>query len=333
MKVLYMVFMILGCFMGAGFVSGREIACYFSTFGKYSIIGVVIAIILMFLLIYFFFQLSYSCNSFDSFVCAYFNKSGKVINWLFALCLFILSSSMFAGSLVIAETINVSKIIFALITAILAYLVVMGNTQLLKKINFILVPIIILTMFMVCVGQTYVNINYGSLILSILGSTNYVFMNIVTLGLLILETGRECTRKQALIVSAISSLIIGIILFVCNNAILANNLLSVPMPMLALATKKGFWVWIITAITIWIGLFTTVISTMFVLSNYVNKYIGNYSLTLIMLLVLTCITSTFGFDFLVAYVYWIIGIVGVILVLKVMCEKTRKIFRVKRLKY
>lgn len=333
MKVLYMVFMILGCFMGAGFVSGREIACYFSTFGKCSFLGVIIAIILMFLLIYFFFRLSCSCSSFDSFVCTYFSKSGKVINWLFALCLFILSSSMFAGSLAIAETVNISKIIFALITAILAYLVVIGNIGLLKKINFILVPIIILTMFFVCVGQVNVSVNYGSLVLSILGSTNYVFMNIVTLGLFILETGRECSRKQALIVSAISSIIIGVLLFVCNNAIIVNNLLSVPMPMLALATKKGFWVWVVTAITIWIGLFTTVISTMFVLSNYVNKYVGNYSLTLIMLLALTCIASTFGFAFLVAYVYWIIGIVGVILVFKVICEKTRKTFRVKRLKY
>lgn len=333
MKVLYMVFMILGCFMGAGFVSGREIACYFSTFGKYSFLGVIIAIILMFLLIYFFFRLSCSCSSFDSFVCTYFSKSGKVINWLFAMCLFILSSSMFAGSLAIAETVNISKIIFALITAILAYLVVIGNIGLLKKINFILVPIIILTMFFVCVGQVNVSVNYGSFVLSILGSTNYVFMNIVTLGLFILETGRECSRKQALIVSAISSVIIGVLLFVCNNAIIVNNLLSVPMPMLALATKKGFWVWVVTAITIWIGLFTTVISTMFVLSNYVNKYVGNYSLTLIMLLALTCIASTFGFAFLVAYVYWIIGIVGVILVFKVICEKTRKTFRVKRLKY
>ena len=333
MKVLYMIFMILGCFFGAGFVSGREIACYFSTFGKYSFLGVIIAIILMFLLIYFFFRLSCSCSSFDSFVCTYFSKSGRVINWLFALCLFILSSSMFAGSLAIAETVNISKIIFALITAILAYLVVIGNIGLLKKINFILVPIIILTMFFVCIGQANVSVNYGSFVLSILGSTNYVFMNIVTLGLFILETGRECSRKQALIVSAISSVIIGVLLFVCNNAIIANNLLSVPMPMLALATKKGFWVWVITAITIWIGLFTTVISTMFVLSNYVNKYVGNYSLTLIMLLALTCITSTFGFAFLVAYVYWVIGIVGVILVFKVICEKTRKKFRVKRLKY
>lgn len=333
MKVLYMVFMILGCFIGAGFVSGREIACYFSTFGKYSFLGVIIAIILMFLLIYFFFRLSCSCSSFDSFVCTYFSKSGKVINWLFALCLFILSSSMFAGSLAIAETVNISKIIFALITAILAYLVVIGNIGLLKKINFILVPIIILTMFFVCVGQVNVSVNYGSLVLSILGSTNYVFMNIVTLGLFILETGREYSRKQALIVSAISSIIIGVLLFVCNNAIIVNNLLSVPMPMLALATKKGFWVWVVTAITIWIGLFTTVISTLFVLSNYVNKYVENYSLTLIMLLALTCVASTFGFAFLVAYVYWIIGIVGVILVFKVICEKTRKTFRVKRLKY
>lgn len=323
MKIIYMVCMILGCFMGAGFVSGREIACYFSTFGKYSYLGVIIAITFMFLLTYFFFRLSRSTSSFDSFVCKYFAKSGKIINWLFALCLFILSSSMFAGSLVIAETINVNQIIFALITAILCYFVVIGNVGVLKKINLILVPIIVITMFLVCVSYPINTTNGGSVVLSVLGSCNYVFMNIVTLGLIILETGREYTKRQSIIISLISSSIIGVLLLVCNNAIIANNLTTVPMPMLALATKKGYLVWIITAIAIWIGLFTTVISTMFVLSNYVNKYIGNYKLTLIMMIVFTCISSCFGFSFIVAYVYWVIGIVGVILVFQVIIHERK----------
>ena len=54
MKIIFMTVLILGSFLGAGFVSGREIASYFSVFGKYSWIGVIIAILLIFGLLYLF---------------------------------------------------------------------------------------------------------------------------------------------------------------------------------------------------------------------------------------------------------------------------------------
>ena len=95
------------------------------------------------------------------------------------------------------------------------------------------------------------------------------------------------------------------------------------MPILTLATKKGFVTWVITAITIWIGLFTTIISCIFVLSNFVNNYVKNYKLTLVMLLVLTLLFSTFGFDFIVGYIYWIIGFIGIFVVLRVLFAKKK----------
>ena len=322
MKVVFMIFMILGCFLGAGFVSGREIACYFSAFGKYSYIGIVLACVLMFFLIYMFFRLSKTTNTFDSFVCRYFGKSGAIINWLFALCLFILTSSMFAGSLAIAETINISKIIFALITAVACYFVVIGNVKIIEKISIILVPIIIVVMICICGFKTF-QFYDGDFFLSILSSSNYVFMNIVTLGLFVLETGHSYTKKQSIVVSLTCSIIVFVMLILCNNAIINFDLTQMSMPVLAMSTQKGFVPWIITAITIWIGLFTTIISCVFVLGNFLNKYVKNYKLTIFFTLLATLACSNFGFAFLVGYVYWIIGFVGVILVAKVIIQEKK----------
>ena len=57
-----MIVMVLGCFFGAGLTSGKEIATYFSVFGKYSNLGVVLATACMFGLMYLFFRLSTKVN-------------------------------------------------------------------------------------------------------------------------------------------------------------------------------------------------------------------------------------------------------------------------------
>ena len=276
----------------------------------------------MFFLIYMFFRLSKTTNTFDSFVCRYFGKSGAIINWLFALCLFILTSSMFAGSLAIAETINISKIIFALITAVACYFVVIGNVKIIEKISIILVPIIIVVMICICGFKTF-QFYDGDFFLSILSSSNYVFMNIVTLGLFVLETGHSYTKKQSIVVSLTCSIIVFVMLILCNNAIINFDLTQMSMPVLAMSTQKGFVPWIITAITIWIGLFTTIISCVFVLGNFLNKYVKNYKLTIFFTLLATLACSNFGFAFLVGYVYWIIGFVGIILVAKVIIQEKK----------
>ena len=315
-----MIVMVLGCFLGAGFVSGKEISTYFSVFGKYSNLGIVLATLLMFFLIYFFFRLSTKTNTFDKFVTMYFGKAGILINWLFALCLFVLTSSMFAGSLVIAKTINTNSIIFALITAVCCYLVVVGNVDVIQKISLLLVPIIIIVICYVCGFPHSLNITNGEPLLCAISSTNYVFMNIVTLGLFILEIGHSYSRKQALVISAMCSILIGLLLFICNNAIIRTHVENSSMPILTLASTKGFFVWIVSAITIWIGLFTTIISCVFVLGNFVNNYISNYKLTIILIIIMAMLCSNFGFDFIVGYIYWIIGFVGFFVVVKVILD-------------
>ena len=330
MKILKMTCLILGCFLGAGFVSGREIASYFSVFKGYSILGIVIAMVLLFLLTKLFFKLSEKTNTFSGFVNNYFGSGGKVINWLLGLCLFILISSMFAGSMALSKTINFNEILFAIITASACYFVVVGNLKLLENINIVLVPIIILVLAIVCGLHSTLPSGFeggfNDLILSITCSTNYVLMNIVTLGLLILETGHEYTKKEATWVSIISSLIIGILLFICNAAIMKYGVKDTALPVLAIATCKGFATWAITAITIWIGLFTTIISCVFVLSRFLSNYIKNLKLNVFIILIFTLLFSMCGFVIMVSYVYWVIGIVGLIIILNVVRKEMRPKF-------
>ena len=86
MKVFACVFMILGCFMGAGFVSGREVSAYFSKFGSCSVYSIILVTILLFVLILFFLLLSRKTDSFESFARLYFGRFHIIANWLLAFC-------------------------------------------------------------------------------------------------------------------------------------------------------------------------------------------------------------------------------------------------------
>jgi len=328
MKVLTLVFLIFGCFLGAGFVSGKEIATYFSKFGKFSPVAIIFAGILLFLLIYFFLRLSNKTNSFSKFILFYFGKYGLIINILFAICLFILTSSMLAGSITIAKVLNINHVILAFLTIIICYISVIGNENCLSKINLILMPAILVIMLIVC-GMDFNFQGFdGNIFLSIISSGNYVLINIVTLGLFILEIGYKYTNKQKLLAALFSSIIICFFMFICNSAIINNNLLNASMPILELAQSKSLILSIITAIVVWCGLITTIISCVFLLANYLNNYINNYKITVALILISALICSNFGFDFMVNYIYSIIGLIGLFLVICILC-KERETFVVK----
>ena len=325
MQILILTFMMLGCFLGAGFVSGREIASYFSRFGEYSILAIILAGILLFVLIYFFLWLSNRTNAFYKFIAFYFGKFGNIINVLFALSLFILTSSMIAGSMSIADAFHCSPYLFAILTIVCSYLIVVGNEKLISKINVILVPIIIITIVAVYGIEFDVNVGYGNLFLSLFQSVNYVLINIVTLGLYILQIGHKYSGRQKLFAAILTSGIITILMLICNSEIIGNNLVDDAMPMLTLSNNISSVLGILSGVMIWCALLTTIVSCVYLLANYLHSFIRNYKLCVFIILLAGLMCSVFGFSFIVNYIYAIIGVVGLVLVLTV-AKKEKEIF-------
>lgn len=329
MKVLSLVFMILGCFLGAGFVSGREIASYFSRFGDFSTIAIFIAGVLFFITLYLFLRLSSKASNFSAFISIYFGKYGVIITSLFSLCVFILIGSMLAGTRSIASTLNISSMTITIFTLILCYVSVIGNEKLLSKINLYLMPIILIVILIVCgVNLNTNSITANRVFVSLVSSANYVFINIVTLGLFVLEIGNQYSNSQKLCASIISSVIIIFFMLIINNNIISNGLVYSSMPILELAKRSGNLLSTITAITIWGGLFTTIISCVFVLGNFLNKIFKNYKLTVALILISALVFSYIGFNFIVNYIYSIIGVMGMIFLIFI-CKKERENFVVK----
>lgn len=325
MRVISLVFMLLGCFLGAGFVSGKEVATYFSVFGKSSILGIIVLSVLIFILLMFFLSLSNRVENFKNFVNVYFGKLAHVINFLFAFTMLIFIGSMFAGNYVIANTLKINKFVLLLITIILTFCFASKKSSGLSKLNLILMPIVICVLMYLTFSRTVNLGGSGNGISAIFTAINYVLINIVPLGIFILDIrgDKKYSKKEIVLISLITTMIIGILLAVYNNAITSNNLQHSTMPILEISKNKGFLISLITALSIWLGLLTTLVSCVFVLSNYINSYLRNYSLSLFLSISLGVIVSFMGFDIIVNYVYTIIGIIGLIVIISVIFQEKR----------
>lgn len=321
MRVLIGVCMIMGCFLGAGFVSGREIASYFSRFGESSIYAIIVAILLLFVLIFAFLFLSSKVSNSGDFCRFYFGKFHKVVHFLMSISVLIVLGSMFAGTESLGETLDISTTLFVLMITILACFLIMGNINSLQKINLILIPfILVIVVFVTCrrVGEC----NFaGNIMYAIASGGNYVLINIVSLGMFLLEIGHKYTRKERILISIISSVVIGVMLFLINNAILDDVLIDKTFPTLVMASSSKI-LYICMHLSIFFGLFTTLISNALIFTNYLNTFIHSRFISCICTLGLGLILSLLGFKEIIGYVYWLIGLIGgVMLVVVIFKEK------------
>jgi len=155
MKIISGVCLILGCFFGAGFVSGREIAFYFSRFGWASLLSVVLTVLLFFVLVLFFFRVSNNVSGMNDFCNVYFGRASRLVDWLLAICVLITSGSMIAGTRSLAESLNFDETFFLIMTIILTFLVVVGNVKSLSRVNMLMVPFLIIVFIIETSLQLY----------------------------------------------------------------------------------------------------------------------------------------------------------------------------------
>ena len=307
--------------MGAGFVSGREVACYFSQYGSASYLSCVICGIIYFLLTMFFFAISNKVKNTNEFISVYFKKTGFIVEWLLAICILIFTGSMLAGTGALAKALGYNQFIIILTTIILTFFVVINNIKGLSNINLILVPILIIVLVFTISAGNYKPINNDKLLHAITSGGVYVFINIVTLGLLIIEIGYKYSIKEKLAISLITTIIITSLLIGVNYSIISNDLTDNIMPNLFLSSRNSV-LYITVQIGIYLGLFTTLISNVFLLSGFISKYIKSKIRSVAISLGLGLLISLCGFDNIIGYIYVFIGITGVIVVVASLC-KTR----------
>jgi len=305
MKLFSLIFLILGNFIGAGFASGKEIFAYFARFGYVSLLSVVLI----------FFLLGYLFKK-----CLYLGKFSSDNNLLnkniIISCSIITMAAMLSGSFNVGNDYSLFIGIAFFILFIIIYIFVMyRGLNCISIINFILVPIMIIfivinLIFNLKVCNYNFDFKYLSAGQSILYSIVYISMNMFSLGCFLIEIGKNYSLKQIKIASRLSSFIICIIIsfaIICFNQNGITNKINVPMQLLA--KNLGGFFYNIFSLVLLFSMFTTLISSGFVIKSVLKDKDKNYKKIIIPFIFSLCI-SILGFNFIINKLYFLVGIFG-----------------------
>ncbi len=302
---------------------GQEIYSFFYTFGKWGILGIITASILLGVIIYKTLIISKknNLNNYNELLNKIIKnkKIQKIIKII--INIFLISSFyiMIAGfSAYFYQEYKINKIISSILLVILCYITFNKKAEKIIQINTILIPIIII--IFIIFGINNINkIENKNLIqttnnyLWIISAIIYTSYNSITLiGLTGIMNKHLKSKKNCMQVAILTSIIImslGIIIYL----LLINMDKQVEIPMLYIANKFGGIYKYLYSITILIAIFTTAISEGYSFLENVSKNNKKiYKCLNIIMCILAVPISLLGFANLVNIVYPIFGLIGML---------------------
>lgn len=317
--------LIVATIVGAGFASGRELIAFFGKFGYAAIPIAVLSAILLFLTLALFMSVGsiIKPNTMEEFNRAVFGKFAPVIDFVLLFNFLIVLATMFAGadSLWKIELFGKNLPVLSVFTAVLTFIIVYKGFDAMLDVNAVLVPVIlymalIISIFSLTHPVPY-EMNYSDNIgLMLFFTAIYIAMNII------LSAGVITTIKlplsDQLKGAGIGSFVIGVFVAILTAAIMAAgiNAYNSDMPVMDIASRMNMS--FVAGIIIWAGIFTTILTSVYTLNSWMQSFIKNKALSLMLILVVCLVISRLGFKTIVDSFYPISGVIGLLYILGVL---------------
>ncbi len=322
-KALSISFVFIGLVIGAGFASGKEIFRYFCIPSQTDMTGTVLATIGFGLMCYIIMQLSQECNtpnlkSFITEVAGNFSKVAELFMSLFMFCGFFIMLA--ACGVLFEENFHLPPVCGILFLAVVCFVVFAFDVQGLVAFNAILVPLMIAGMLYICFASIHSAIPTFSFFEKLetnplVSSLCYVSYNTVTAAAVLVPLSRSSTKKQIISASAVSSAVLGFLIYLswlCMN-LQFDSLVHSEMPLLVLATQKGAVSSYVYTSVLFMALCTTAVSHGFGLLSKLSFSKKSYRICAAALLCLLGIPfAGLGFSKLVTNLYAAFGYAGFI---------------------
>lgn len=240
-------FLYIGTVIGAGFASGREIALFF---GDTAPLNVALTAVFMAVPE----ALFLVAGKLDAL------PSGTAVKTGVFVAAFSSVAAMLAGcELALVELTGFAGL--GVIAAIAAGMLVIGGTEKMKLANTVLIPLLLILLLVVYVKSG--SPVYGGSF-SLVKPAHYAGLDVLMGGMIISREGKKLNGKEIAITCAFSAAFLGIVLFVLQNIVLSDGT-SASMPVLAVA--EGVGLKIAAGVLIVIAVFTTLVSSLDVLTD------------------------------------------------------------------
>lgn len=260
----------IGTVVGAGFASGQEIFQFFSFYGIYGWLGLILAVFLLGFSGVRVFQVGaiLKPQSYRDFL-IYITGArwAAVLDFLLLVFLIMLIGVMFAGCGAIFETMNLDYWLGIAATALCLITVLCRELSGIIRINLIIVPLmfagaIFVTIFSLKMGEMKPVTNHG-VFQWILAALQFSAYNLVLAIPVLLSLGKKYPDRTLLNVGGwLGSVGLGIMAGLIHWAILVNfhTIQNNALPMAELAKYAGTWVYWGYAVVLWGEMFSTLLA-------------------------------------------------------------------------
>lgn len=315
MEIFKIVMLIIGSIIGAGFASGKEIEVFFTSKGNLNIVSLIILFLGFFVTIkqFLFLGKKYDIDDIYSLNKCLFKKS-KIFDYLTTIIYFIICGAMISGisSLFMCIFDGVLYTVFMFIVLGILVFVTTKNLNFISIINAIFIPVIIIFIFLLGIikidfSQIKIEVNFLRSLTQILYVLFYIGINVYLSSALI----SACNIKKYKLTSLVTSGILSILVLM-SILILKSNITSSDLPYLQISSHINKFMYIFCIIVIFLGIFTTVISTTKILSNTIRNNDSKKNEVYYALIVvgISYVISLIGFSNIVSYLYPVIGLIG-----------------------
>ena len=316
-KLFGLIFIILGTFIGAGCISGRETVIYFTNYSQYFLMSLIAVICITFIFnFYLNFGKKYRIQNFTDYNKILFGNKSYVFNFLFVVCILCIVGNMFAGLDLLLFPIIKNTLFINILLLVSIYIIVSHDISGIEKLNIVIIPFIIIFIVLITIFSIDITVMYNTVQecnISFFKVIIFIFLNVLDISVLLCQVANRYSHRTYKIASIICGVIIFIILILQSMSVLSNNIIDLELPMLELSKQCNLE--IVYYFVSLFAMFTTLISAVYLVYSYLVQYC-NKILSIIIISSVSILISALGFSFIISYVYILLGILGVVLFLR-----------------
>ena len=309
------VLSIIGTLIGAGFASGREIINFFFNNHKVNIVFCALFLMLIYFSIIFLLKIGKKHPSLIHLNTSIYKKFQYIPTFIYLTIYFITVSSMFAAIQYLCNLLSHSWIYFIIL--MLIFITISNGFNSIVKLNTIFTPILIIYLTILpisFISKTHTSTNLITTNFNLTSFTNtllYTGMNIATAIAVILPIGAKTNPKKHKFIALFSTLIISIIFLIMVIALvnLPNIQQNTQMPILNMQPQN---LKLLTLILLLIATTTTLVSCAYPLVEFSESIIPNKYIATTIIIIPTLLVACMGFSNIIAYLYPIMGILGIV---------------------
>lgn len=331
-------FAYVGIVVGAGFSTGQEVMQFFSPYGLWSYIGVILSgLILGFIGR----QVAKIGTAFDAqnhestLDYLFGNKFSKIVDYLLIFFLFGISVTMLAGAgSTFEESFGVPTWLGALIMVIVIYITLLMDFNKIVRALGVVTPFLIILVVIIAAyylfngiisfGEVNDAVPDASLVKGILYGINYGGLAFAVGFSTIVAIGGDASRRRVSGAGALFGGIVYTILLALINFALQSEFTKIEdasIPMLTLANDIHPWIGLVLSIIMLAVMYNTILGLMYSFAaRFTEPYSKKYHIFIVVMVIVAFALSFVGFAGLINFLYPIMGVVGLVVVIGVLVK-------------